>query len=306
MIEFEIKENVRLDKYIKALYKNLPFSKICKCIRKNQIKVNKKRAKYDQILGIGDIVTIYIDKHKILKKKKSIDNISLVKKITFGVVYEDKDILVINKPSGIDVHGNKKNKITLIDQVLKYLDYNETWDFKPYLAHRLDRDTSGVIIIAKTRLALEYFFDAFKKRKVKKDYIAIVYGKPKNNSGIINMPIEKIDKGIRKACISGSGKEAITEYKLLETKGIDKHIISKLILTPKTGKIHQIRLHLEYIGLPILGDRQYGDWGINKIFKETHNINRVMLHAYTIEFIHPILNKPVSFRVSIPKCFNII
>jgi 23S rRNA pseudouridine1911/1915/1917 synthase len=198
------------------------------------------------------------------------------------IIYEDKDFLVVYKPEGMLVHKTAKNeKETLVDWLLKkYPELNNVGENKdrPGIVHRLDKDTSGVMIIARNQKTFNYFKNLFKNHLIKKTYLALVWGKIKNKNGIINLPIG-LKSGTTKRTIYSKKlkKEAITEYKLLKTiQDKNGNTYSLLEVYPKTGRTHQIRVHLKSISHPICGDKLYG--------KKNDDFKRLMLHAFGIEF----------------------
>jgi len=296
----------RLDHHLRQIFPQLSFVYICKIIRKKKIKVNQKKADYKMILNAHDKIQIYIKQSDLERRADARNRTKIVDKIHFKVLLEDEDILVINKPAGMMVHeGDRESaKVTVIDEVYKYLKYDETI-FKPQLAHRLDKDTSGVMIICKSREAVHYFFDAFKHRQVKKKYQALVLGIPKEQIGIIDYSINKVDLGQTKVEINEEeGKKAITNYKIKETFKFEsnrhEYDCSLLELSPETGRTHQLRIHLQAIHHPIIEDRQYGNLEINKKFKKATGLKRQFLHASEITFLHPITKEEVNIKAPLP------
>jgi 23S rRNA pseudouridine955/2504/2580 synthase len=315
MTEFEINNKQagkRLDTYLKAVFPNLPHTFIFKIIRQKKVKINNTKPKFDQKLKEQDRVQIYIRDQDLHNRQEKKERVKQITKINFQIIHEDDQILVINKPAGVAVHAGDegKNEITLMDQVLKYLNYNETV-FKPYLAHRLDRDTSGILIIGKTKPALEYFFKTFKNNQVQKTYLALVLGKMKKKTDLIDLPILKKDRGIQKSQIDLEyGKTAQTEYKVLDCQEIkfdqQTYDVSLLELKLHTGRTHQIRVHLQAINHPIIGDRQYGEWEINKIFKNKFSLKRQFLHAYSLIFNHPLSAEKISLKAELSEDLSAI
>lgn len=218
------------------------------------------------------------------------------------IVYEDSNILVINKPSGLITHP--KNTEDNQDSVTSWLieKYPETKTIgedplRPGLVHRLDKDTSGLLVIAKTQDSFLYLKSLFQDRKIKKFYLALVYGKPKESQGIINAPLGRI--GMKRTTqIRGNKKlkdkkEAVTEYSTLK----NFHDFTLLEVVPHTGRTHQIRVHLKSIGTPIAGDPLYG-------YKKPNNYNkepgRLFLHAYKLQFISPD-GKSLTIEADLPE-----
>jgi len=204
-------------------------------------------------------------------------------------IYEDQNIIAVNKPAGLLVHGGeniKTNIPTLVDWILKkYPEIKKIGDdpLRPGIVHRLDKDTSGILIIAKNQKAFDYFKEQFKRRKIKKVYIALVNGLLKEDKGIIDLPIGKSKKDFRKKLASkkaiGKTREALTEYKVLKrfkNPNFPMGGFTLIEVFPKTGRTHQIRVHLKTLGHPIVGDRLYG-------FKKD-SLDRQFLHASSLEF----------------------
>jgi len=193
------------------------------------------------------------------------------------IIYEDKDVLAINKPAGLLVHGPN----SLVDWLLKkYPEIKDVGEdsIRPGIVHRLDKDTSGVLLVAKNQKAFEYLKEQFQNRKIKKKYIALVEGNIKDSNGIIDLPIGKSKKDFRKKSstgkIVGKIREAITEYKVL--KRFKNFTLVEVF--PKTGRTHQIRVHFKAINHPVAGDKLYG---------RQNNLNRQFLHASSLEFNLP-------------------
>ena len=196
------------------------------------------------------------------------------------IIYDDKNFLALNKPSGLLVHSTKISKeLTLVDWLLKhYPDVKNVGDepkIRPGIVHRLDRDTSGVILVARNQKYFEYLKNLFQNRQIKKTYLALVYGEIKSKIGTIEKPISLKPGSVKRTIWKGKmEKEAITEYKLVKfLKGF-----SLVRVYPKTGRTHQIRIHLASIGHPIVGDNLYGP-KINPL-----GLNRLFLHAESLEF----------------------
>ncbi len=202
------------------------------------------------------------------------------------IIFENKDFLVINKPSGILVHSAKANEKSLVDWLVAcYPNIVEVGEDKnrPGIVHRLDKETSGILIIAKNQKAFEYFKKLFQEHLIKKGYLALVYGEFKNKKGVINKPIGIAASSIKRSTAAQRMKElkeAITEYEVIEIFEYQKEKLSLLKVFPKTGRTHQIRVHLASIGHPIVGDKIYGR-------KKQSIETRLFLHAYLLEFISP-------------------
>jgi len=263
------KENIRIDKYIVGLENlNISREKIKKGILSESILLNLKKTKNSNILKNNDKIYILKDivrdveeiraenieiKNNILKNEMKNGN-NILEKIR---VYEDEDILVINKPKGMIVHKGNGNfeEITLAD-VLEF-NYNNLpgEEGRKGIVHRLDKDTTGLMIIAKTEKAMNNLISDFKEKSIIKKYVCIVRGEVKEDNFTIKLPIARDLKNRHKMCISKDGKEAITKVKKIWTK----NGITKLEVELLTGRTHQIRVHMAYLGYPIIGDNIYSN-----------------------------------------------
>lgn len=289
---FKVDQNFNKERVDKFLAKNLSeysreFIKVlCK---KNLVKVNNKVVQPDYRLSVGDKVEVTFPKREDYVLKKD---------ISLEFVYEDEFLAVINKPAFLKVHPAKKfdEEVTLVDLLFKKIpiEEKENWSLeRPFLVHRLDRETSGVLIIAKKPQTQFLLAKQFQQRQIKKVYRAICCGKLEVEKGEINAPIKK-QKNLSK--IHQLGKEAKTLFKVLSQKGDYLY----LELYPITGRTHQIRTHLSFIGVPIIGDVKYnGSTEVNG-----KKVPRIMLHAYSIEFYHPWREKWLKLNAPLPEDFQ--
>ena len=290
-------ENQRLDKFLSSEL-GLSRSKIQKLIYEGNVQINQK--------------PIGIPHHKVKTTETIEVQIPLfssahleAENIPLNVIYEDKELVVINKPAGLVVHpaGEKKTG-TLVNALLNHcgkeilkIGGNE----RGGLVHRLDKDTSGVIVIAKTEKMHAEIARQFKQREIEKTYIALAWGNFENNEGEINTPIGRSIGDRRKMSVfSAKVRESTTFFKVQER--FRDFVL--LELKPKTGRTHQIRIHLASIGHPIIGDAIYG--GIKRIPSSSLNdikdkINRQFLHAHKLKFYHPQLQKSVEFSAPLPE-----
>lgn len=286
MIKVIIKENdtnQRLDKFVRKYLPKAPLSLIYKLFRKKDIKVNKKSQKEDYIVTLDDEVSIYISDE--LLEHYNAKTVVKSEKMNFKIIYEDNNVLIINKPSNIIVHaGDDSDEDTLIAQVLFYLEstgaYNQSMEntFIPALVHRLDRNTTGIVVIGKTFVALQILQKAFQSHEgINKIYFTIVAGKL-NASGKIEAPIKK-DANKKISYVSNDGLSAISEYRPIKRFKDISYIEVKIL----TGRTHQIRVHMNYINHPLIGDLKYSNESADYLAKK-YNMKNYLLHAKSIEF----------------------
>ena len=283
-------ENVgkRVDSFIPIVQKDISRSMVQKLIENENIKVNNKKTKYSYKLKLNDEIEISVPEAKEIDLK--------AQDIPLEVIYEDKDIIVINKPKGMVVHpANGNPDGTLVNAVMSLCKDSLSGiggEIRPGIVHRLDKDTSGAIIVAKNDKAHINLSEQLKNHEVKKTYLALVRGIIKENEATINMPIARSKKDRKKMAVDKDGKEAITHFKVL---GRYKNKYTLLQINLETGRTHQIRVHLSYIGYPIIGDEVYSNG------KNEWNISGQCLHAWKLEFLHPITNKKISLEAEIPE-----
>ncbi|MCX6745976.1 MAG: RluA family pseudouridine synthase [Candidatus Parcubacteria bacterium] len=283
----------RLDKF---LVTKLPISRsqIQKLIKAGDILVNDQKISVHNFLKPGDKIKIPAQKIKNLTTAKKLEP---NKKIKFKIVYEDENILVIDKPAGLLVHPTEKMEPdTLVNGLLaKYPEIKDVGDDKlrPGIVHRLDKAVSGLILVCKTQRAFDYFKNLFQKRKIKKIYTALVHGQMERAEGEINLPIERA-KGKGKMAVKSQdqgGKEAITKYILL--KQFKNFALLEVELL--TGRTHQIRAHLNAIQHPVVGDKLYKQ----KWVKESLDLDRPFLHSTFLSFKN-LDGKKLEFKSKLP------
>ena len=281
----EIEEKIRIDKYISD-NTELTRNKIQKLIDNDNILVNGKSVKSSYKVSNNDEITIIDEKEEINIKPENIE---------VDIVYEDDDVIVVNKPSGMVVHPAPGNYTGTLVNALMYKSKNLSTlngEFRPGIVHRIDKDTSGLLIVAKNDKAHAILSDELKDKKIKRKYIALVYGIINHDTGTIDAHIGRDINDRKKMCVTSiNSKDAITHFTVIDR--YKKATLLECILD--TGRTHQIRVHMKYIKHPIVNDpvynkNLYGDFG-------------QMLHAKEIEFIHPITKEIMNFKCDAPKEF---
>ena len=311
MQRFVVNENESgqtLEKYVRKVLKEAPLSFIYKLFRKKDVKVDGHWQKEKYVVSSGEEVTIYITDSQLeefVKKSKELKTTN----ISNWIVYEDNNILIINKPRGIIVQKDDGDTTPLDEMAISYLvdkgeyDPNKDLGYTPAPSHRLDRNTAGLVIFGKNIATLRYLATIMQdKSLIEKKYLTLVVGNVEKD-GEINLPLEKNSKTGR-VRVSDTGKPAITQYK------VKKQYKSFTLLEVKllTGRTHQIRVHLSSIGHPVVGDSKYGDFQVNKEIENKYNFKNQFLVSYELKFGK--LDEPLkylsnkSFKIDLPKEMN--
>lgn len=280
----------RLDLFVISVIKDLSRMNAKRLIEDGNVKVNSKNSKVSYKVQNGDIIEIHIPEAKQLDLK--------AQEIPIEVVYEDSDIIVVNKPKGLVVHPANGNwDGTLVNAVMAICKDSLSGiggEVRPGIVHRLDKDTSGLLIIAKNDKAHINMSNEIKNREVKKVYIALVRGIVAENEATINMPIGRSNKDRKKMAVVKNGKEAITHFKVI--KRFDKYTLLEVKID--TGRTHQIRVHLSEIGYPVVGDEIYSNG------KNEFGVHGQLLHAKSLDFKHPITGKDMHLEAELPVEFK--
>lgn len=273
----------RVDKFLTKAVPGMPKSYMYRAIRTKNIKLNRKRCNISDKLEEGDILELYVSDDFFNNSSTGLDFLNMQGQLK--IIYEDSNIMILNKEEGLPVHSSKGNEDNLVDRIKKYLyekgEYipEEENSFSPSVCNRLDRNTSGIVIAAKNAEALRVINEKIRVREIKKKYICITISRPPEESDTIRAYLKK-DTELNKVEIRDKPmegyKEIVTRYKVLESRNGLSLVEVELI----TGKTHQIRAHLAHIGCPILGDDKYGVYAINK----QYNIFHQALCAYGISF----------------------
>lgn len=305
----EASKGMSLEKFVRKVLNKAPLSFIYKCFRKKDIKINGHWEKEKYVLKENDIVEIFVSDQQLKDFEKKII-LTKQDQISDWIIYEDKNLLILNKPRGVLVQKDDKGIEKALDQmVLEYLafkgeyDFNSPSSFKAGPAHRLDRNTSGIVLFGKNHDTLVYLFELLKEHEqIGKHYLTLVVGDDIVD-GEVNAPLRK-NFDLKKVVVASKkdgAKDAKTIYHVKERF----HGYSLLDVTLVTGRTHQIRVHMSYIRHHVVGDSKYGDFKVNNTFKKTFNFTDQFLHAASIHFGQ--LKKPLdylsskSFEASLPE-----
>ncbi len=283
-------ENVRIDVYLSEKLEQLSRSNIQKLAKNELILVNDKKVKSNYKLKEGDIIEVTFE------EPKEVD--ILAENIPLNIVYEDNELLVINKPEGMVVHPAPGNYTgTLVNALMYHCKDNLSGingELRPGIVHRIDKETSGILVVAKTNEAHIKLSDQLQNHSMMRKYHAIVHNRIKEDEGSVDKPIARDKKDRKKMAINLDGRRAVTHFKVLER--FDNFTYVEFSL--ETGRTHQIRVHMKSIGHPLLGDETYS--------KNNHkfNLNGQVLHAKQLGFVHPKTNEYIEFNSDLPKSFE--
>lgn len=281
---------IRLDKAVSMKDNSISRASVQRLIDEENILVNGKPTKASYKLNLDDVVTIIKEEPKEVEIKPQ--------DIPLDIIYEDSDILVVNKQKGLVVHpGNGNPDGTLVNAIMNKCKDSLSGiggEIRPGIVHRIDKDTSGLLIIAKNDKAHIVLSDRLKEHEVKKTYIALVRGKLKENEATIDMPIGRSTKDRTKMAVSKNGKNAVTHIKVIER--FKNYTLLEVNI--ETGRTHQIRVHLSQIGYPIVGDYVYSNG------KNPFGVEGQMLHSQKLEFKHPITEKEMKLEAKLPEYFE--
>lgn len=280
----------RLDTYIPSVDTDITRTSAQRLIEDGNILVNGKNAKVSYKIQENDKISVEIPKPKQIELK--------AQNIPIKIIYEDSDIIVVNKPKGMVVHpANGNPDGTLVNAIMAICKDSLSGiggEIRPGIVHRIDKDTSGLLIVAKNDNAHVKMSEQIKNHEVKKTYIALVRGVFKENEATIDMPIGRSTSDRKKMAVNKNGKNAITHIKVL--KRFDKYTLLQVNI--ETGRTHQIRVHLSHIGYPIVGDYTYSNG------KNEFDVIGQCLHAQKLEFKHPITQKDMCLEAELPQYFK--
>ena len=280
----------RLDTYIPSVDTDITRTSAQRLIEDGNILVNGKNAKVSYKIQENDKISVEIPEPKQIELK--------AQNIPIEIIYEDSDIIVVNKPKGMVVHpANGNPDGTLVNAIMAICKDSLSGiggEIRPGIVHRIDKDTSGLLIVAKNDNAHVKMSEQIKNHEVKKTYIALVRGVFKKNEATIDMPIGRSTSDRKKMAVNKNGKNAITHIKVL--KRFDKYTLLQVNI--ETGRTHQIRVHLSHIGYPIVGDYTYSNG------KNEFDVIGQCLHAQKLEFKHPITQKDMCLEAELPQYFK--
>ncbi|MBF0715746.1 RluA family pseudouridine synthase [Gemelliphila palaticanis] len=278
----------RIDKFLLSQLQDFSRTNIQNLISEDYILVNEKPVKSNYKLKENDKITI---------KFKEADELDVVKQdIPIKIFYEDDYLIVINKDKGMVVHPSAGHKDgTLVNALMYHSEKLSSINgvIRPGIVHRIDKDTSGLLIVAKDDTTHIKLSEMISKKEVKRKYYALVHGVIKHDYGTIDAPIARNPKERKEMAVIDEGKPSITHFKVIER--FEKYTLIECEL--ETGRTHQIRVHMKYINFPLVGDLVYGP-------RKTMNTNGQMLHSKTLEFVHPITNKTIFLDSDLPEYFN--
>ena len=286
----------RLDNFLLRHLKGVPKTHVYRIIRTGEVRINKGRASADTRVQTGDLVRM-----PPVRVSTPSPDAPVAPGREFPILFEDEQMLAIDKPAGVAVHGGSGVSFGVIEQ----LRHARPGARMLELVHRLDRDTSGVLLVAKKRSALTRLQDQFRDRETGKTYLALVKGQWPTNKKVIDLPLQRyllpsgVGEGERRVRIAhkddANAQRAITLVRVARLVGD----YSLLEVTIKTGRTHQIRVHLASQGYPIVGDDKYGDFELNKRMS-AEGLKRMFLHAWRLQFVHPQLGKPQTLQADLP------
>lgn len=283
----------RLDNFLLRVCKGVPKSHIYRILRSGEVRINRKRVEASYRLQVGD--EIRIPPVRIAERQQEIDSGAMLG-YELPVLFEDDALLVVDKPAGIAVHGGSGVSFGVIEALRRQRPLAKFLE----LAHRLDRETSGILLIGKKRSALNRLHDMFREggREADKRYLVLVAGRWMEKKRDVRLPLLKylLENGERRVRVSDDGKFSHTVFRLL---GRWEHF-SLLEAQLKTGRTHQIRVHLAHLGFPIAGDDKYGDFELNRNLQRA-GLKRMFLHAWKMDFPHPLVDERLQLSAPLPE-----
>ncbi len=279
----------RIDNFLLRLAKGVPKSHIYRILRSGEVRVNKGRIGADYKIKLGDVVRV-----PPIRIAEAPSGKAAAPAREFDVVFEDEAMIVLDKPSGVAVHGGSGVSFGVIEQLRRARPQAKLLE----LAHRLDRETSGLLLVAKKRAALTRLHDMFRDGEISKRYLALVKGSWRNALQHVRLPLNKYltAAGERRVSVAADGKEAHSIVRLVARW----QNFSLVEVELKTGRTHQIRVHLAHLGFPLAGDDKYGDFALNKDLQKA-GLKRMFLHAATLALPHPLSGEGLAFAAPLPR-----
>ncbi len=279
----------RIDNFLFRHLKGVPKSHIYRILR-GEVRVNKKRIDQTYRLQLGDLLRI----PPIRVAEKTAAEVTHIPPVEFPIIYEDDALIALNKPSGVAVHGGSGVSFGVIEQMRRARPQAKFLE----LVHRLDRETSGILLLAKKRSALVAMHEIMREGNSDKRYFALVLGQWKNVKQHVKLPLYKFDtpQGEKRVMVREDGQASHTIF-LLQKSWNDFSLLEAHL---KTGRTHQIRVHLSHLGFPIAGDDKYGDFSRNKVLMK-QGLKRMFLHAHSIAFAHPLTGEAMQLNAPLPN-----
>jgi len=291
----------RLDRFLRKYLRGAKLPTIYKMVRTRQVVVNGKKARPERRLDEGDVVVLYPADRRMKDLRGRPPRDPKAGAPELDVLFEDDDVLAVNKPPFLLVHkGRDEEEATLLDAVWAYLGPSASKTFRPNLAHRIDRLTSGVVLVGKTAAGLRGLTRALRRRKMTKAYLALVVGEVSPAAGHIDAPIlrqDLYDSDRLRVEVDRDGKPARTLYRVVAVHAG----LSLVEAQPQTGRTHQIRAHFAHVGCPVAGDPVYGHDAVNRRLKGRHGLWRQWLHAFSVRLNHPVTGATVFVTAPLPE-----
>lgn len=294
----------RLDKLVRKALRDVPLSHVYKMFRTRKIRVNGARGRAEQVVQAGDAIAIRGDEEKLLARAEAPAprRGAAPAGPPLRVLHEDADVLAVDKPAGLAAHpGTGIEGATLVELARAHLrvpDDLPPTEFRPSPAHRLDRDTSGIVLVAKTRRAMVRLGELFTEGdEVQKTYVALAKGKMPKEAGTIDLPLSEHEQTSRSKAARGVNfQDALTRWRVVSSMK-DATLLEVSI---ETGRTHQIRRHLEAVGHPVAGDKRYGDFAWNRAARTRWGLRRMFLHAWRLGLPHPVTGAPLRLEAELP------
>jgi len=290
----EDEQGQRLDNFLIRVCKGVPKSHLYRILRSGEVRVNSGRVAATYRLCAGD--KLRIPPIRLAERPQNEVDEAAKQRVDLPILYEDEAMLVVDKPEGIAVHGGSGVSFGVIEALRRQRPQAKFLE----LAHRLDRETSGILLVGKKRLALTALHDMFREHGAGADkrYLVLVKGRWMNTTQHVKLPLHKYltENGERRVSVNPEGKASHTVFRLL-ARWPEMSLLEAQL---KTGRTHQIRVHLAHLGFPILGDEKYGEFALNKTLKRD-GLKRMALHAWRMAFRHPLTSAPLEFIAPMPN-----